>query len=168
MAGEPVDDTAFAAFQRVTQRHGIPAQYPLDLLQGFRMDVEGRTYRTLQDTLLYAYHVAGVVGVMMAQVMGVRDIATLRRASDLRLALQLTNIARDVIEDAKVGRLYLPAEWLGAGGGPPMAATEPAGRARGFAAPGRLPRTAAPSSASPAAGRRDPGLRAASARAAAR
>ena len=138
LAGEPTDDTAFAAFQRVAQRHGIPAQHPLDLLQGFRMDVEGRTYRTFQDTLLYAYHVAGVVGVMMAQVMGVRDIATLRRASDLGLALQLTNIARDVIEDAKGGRVYLPADWLGAVAENPKAVSDPANRAVVFAATERL------------------------------
>jgi 15-cis-phytoene synthase len=138
MAGEATDDPAFAAFQRVAQRHGIPAQHPLDLLQGFRMDVEGRTYRSLQDTLLYAYHVAGVVGVMMAQVMGVRDIATLRRASDLGLALQLTNIARDVIEDAKGGRVYLPADWLGAAAGNPAAVLDPANRAAVFTATERL------------------------------
>jgi phytoene synthase len=138
LAGEPTDDTAFAAFQRVAQRHGIPAQHPLDLLQGFRMDVEGRTYRTFQDTLLYAYHVAGVVGVMMAQVMGVRDIATLRRASDLGLALQLTNIARDVIEDAKGGRVYLPADWLGAAADNPKAVSDPANRTVVFAATERL------------------------------
>lgn len=138
MAGEPTGDAAFAAFQRVALRHGIPAQHPLDLLQGFRMDVEGHTYRTLQDTLLYAYHVAGVVGVMMAQVMGVRDLATLRRASDLGVALQLTNIARDVIEDAKVGRVYLPAEWLGPAAESPTALTHPANRAIVFAATERL------------------------------
>ena len=136
IAGEPTDDAAFAAFQRVALRHGIPARHPLDLMQGFRMDVEGRVYRTLEDTLLYAYHVAGVVGVMMAQVMGVRDIATLRRASDLGLALQLTNIARDVIEDAKGGRVYLPAEWLGTAAGNPAA--DPAARAVVFAATERL------------------------------
>ena len=107
-------------------------------MQGFRMDVEGRVYRTLEDTLLYAYHVAGVVGVMMAQVMGVRDIATLRRASDLGLALQLTNIARDVIEDAKGGRVYLPAEWLGTAAGNPAAVADPAARAVVFAATERL------------------------------
>jgi phytoene synthase len=144
MAGEPTDDTAFAAFQRVAQRHGIAAQHPLDLLQGFRMDVEGCSYRTLQDTLLYAYHVAGVVGVMMAQVMGVQDIATLRRASDLGLALQLTNIARDVIEDAKVGRIYLPAEWLGAAANSPAAVIDPANRAVVFAATERLLTAAEP------------------------
>jgi len=143
MAGEPTDDTAFAAFQRVAQRHGIPAQHPLDLLQGFRMDVEGHAYRTLQDTLLYAYHVAGVVGVMMAQVMGVRDLATLRRAADLGVALQLTNIARDVIEDAKGGRVYLPADWLGAAASP-TALTQPANRAVVFAATERLLAAAEP------------------------
>lgn len=137
MAGEPMDNAAFAAFQRVAMRHGIPEQHPLDLLRGFRMDVEGHTYRTLQDALLYGYHVAGVVGVMMAQVMGVRDIATLRRASDLGIALQLTNIARDVIEDAKGGRVYLPAEWLGAGA-TPAAVIDPANRAAVFAATERL------------------------------
>jgi phytoene synthase len=144
MAGEPTDDTAFAAFQRVAQRHGIAAQHPLDLLQGFRMDVEGCSYRTLQDTLLYAYHVAGVVGVMMAQVMGVQDIGTLRRASDLGLALQLTNIARDVIEDAKVGRIYLPADWLGAAADSPAAVMDPANRAVVFAATERLLAAAEP------------------------
>jgi 15-cis-phytoene synthase len=144
LAGKPVDDTAFAAFQRVVQRHGIPAQHPLDLLQGFRMDVEGRSYRSLEDTLVYAYHVAGVVGVMMAQVMGVRDIATLRRASDLGVALQLTNIARDVIEDAKGGRVYLPADWLGPAIGSPAAVIDAANRAAVFAATERLLAVAEP------------------------
>jgi 15-cis-phytoene synthase len=137
IAGEAMTDTAFSAFQRVVQRHGIPERHPLDLLRGFRMDVEGHTYPTLQDTLIYAYHVAGVVGVMMAQVMGVRDIATLRRASDLGVALQLTNIARDVIEDAKGGRVYLPADWLGAVENP-AAVLDPANRSTVFAATRRL------------------------------
>ena len=168
MAGEPTDDTAFAAFQRVAQRHGIPAQHPLDLLQGFRMDVEGHAYQTLQDTLLYAYHVAGVVGVMMAQVMGVRDVATLRRASDLGLALQLTNIARDVIEDAKGGRVYLPADWLGAAAGTPMAVMDPDNRAVVFAATERLLAVAEPYYASARWGLKALGFRSAWAVAAAR
>lgn len=161
MAGEPTDDSAFAAFQRVALRHGIPAQHPLDLLQGFRMDVEGYAYRTLQDTLLYAYHVAGVVGVMMAQVMGVGDIATLRRASDLGLALQLTNIARDVIEDAKGGRVYLPADWLGAAAATPAAIADPANRAAVFAATKRLLAEAEPYYASARWGLRTLGFRSA-------
>jgi phytoene synthase len=139
-----LDDPAFAAFQRVALRHGIAARYPLDLLEGFRMDVEGRTYRTLEDTLRYAYHVAGVVGVMMAQVMGVKDLATLRRAADLGLALQLTNIARDVVEDAKIGRVYLPTDWLGAAARCPEAVADPANRAEVFAATKRLLTAAEP------------------------
>jgi phytoene synthase len=144
LAGEALDDPAFAAFQRVALRHGIAARYPLDLLEGFRMDVEGRTYRTLEDTLRYAYHVAGVVGVMMAQVMGVKDLATLRRAADLGLALQLTNIARDVVEDAKIGRVYLPTDWLGAAARCPEAVADPANRAEVFAATKRLLTAAEP------------------------
>ena len=102
----------FAALRAVARRHDFPDRWPLDLIDGFAMDVRGRDYRTLNDTLDYSYHVAGVVGVMMARVMGVRDQAVLDRACDLGLAFQLTNIARDVIDDARIGRLYLPSDWL--------------------------------------------------------
>lgn len=102
----------FAALRAVARRHDFPDRWPLDLIDGFAMDVQGRDYRTLNDTLDYSYHVAGVVGVMMARVMGVRDQAVLDRACDLGLAFQLTNIARDVIDDARIGRLYLPGDWL--------------------------------------------------------
>jgi len=105
-------DQAFQGLQRVVNRYDIPKRYPLELLEGFAMDVEGKRYRTLQDTLLYSYHVAGVVGIMMAYVMGVRDPATLRRAADLGIAFQLTNIVRDVMDDARAGRVYLPEDWL--------------------------------------------------------
>src|SRR3546814_3739867 len=67
------------------------------------------------DLLLrYSYHVAGAVGVAMALVMGVdpRDETTLDRASDLGIAFQLANIARDVAEDAAADRCYLPVEWM--------------------------------------------------------
>lgn len=102
----------FAALRAVARRHDFPDRWPLDLIDGFAMDVRARDYRTLNDTLDYSYHVAGVVGVMMARVMGVRDQAVLDRACDLGLAFQLTNIARDVIDDARIGRLYLPGDWL--------------------------------------------------------
>ena len=77
------------------------------------------TYRTIDDTMRYCYHVAGVVGLMMASIMGARDEAVLDRACDLGLAFQLTNIARDIIDDAKIGRCYVPAEWLLDAGIPP-------------------------------------------------
>ncbi|MCQ0969365.1 phytoene/squalene synthase family protein (plasmid) [Paracoccus sp. TK19116] len=104
----------FEALRAVARRHAFPDRWPLDLIEGFAMDVNARQYRTLSDTLEYSYHVAGVVGVMMARVMGVRDPAVLDRACDLGLAFQLTNIARDVMDDAAIGRCYLPQDWLNA------------------------------------------------------
>ena len=118
LSGETSDDPIFAGLQRVVADCGIPHRYPMDHLDGFVMDVEGREYRTLADTVEYCYHVAGVVGVMMAYIMGVRDEPTLDRATDLGLAFQLTNICRDVVEDAEVGRVYLPRDWLAEAGVP--------------------------------------------------
>lgn len=114
LAGVPTGSLAFDALARVAAETGMPARYPADLLEGFRIDVEERPFRRFDDTLVYCYHVAGVVGVMMALVMGVSpsDRATLERASDLGIAFQLNNIARDVAEDAARGRRYLPDAWL--------------------------------------------------------
>jgi len=128
LRGEPQTDPVFIAFQRVARRHSIPAREAMDLLKGFEMDVLGRRYDTLEDTLDYAWHVAGVVGVMMARIMGVTDAPTLRRAQDLGLAFQLTNIARDVIEDAHGGRVYLPGVWLDEAGVPRDEVSAPAHR----------------------------------------
>lgn len=110
--GEPMSDPAFAAFQEVALAHAIPERQALDHIEGFAMDVRGEHYETIEDTLRYCYHVAGVVGLMMARVMGARDEAALNQACDLGLAFQLTNIARDIVEDAHNGRCYLPARWL--------------------------------------------------------
>ena len=106
------DEPVFHALARVVHKHDIPERHPFELIDGFAMDVGERFYRTETDTLEYCYHVAGVVGVMMAMIMGVRDRATLIRACDLGLGFQLTNIARDVVEDAQAGRIYLPDDWL--------------------------------------------------------
>jgi 15-cis-phytoene synthase len=113
--GQP-DHPVFEALRRVVNRHDIPTRHPEELLRGFEMDVLDRRYRTIHDTLDYCYHVAGVVGVMMAMIMGVRDARVLDRACDLGIAFQLTNIARDVVEDAKAGRCYLPADILARNG----------------------------------------------------
>ena len=112
LSGEPHPEPVFEALRRVVARHQIPARHPQELLAGFEMDVIERRYETVSETLDYCYHVAGVVGVMMAMIMGVRDEETLDRACDLGRAFQLTNIARDVIDDARVGRVYVPAELL--------------------------------------------------------
>lgn len=138
LAGERMADPVFEAFQRVALRHDVPAREPLALLDGFAMDVDARAYRTIEDTLDYAWHVAGVVGVMMARIMGVRDRDVLRRAQDLGLAFQLTNIARDVVEDARGGRVYLPRAWLAGAGVPEGAEAKPEHRAGVAAATGRL------------------------------
>ena len=133
--GETLDgeNPVFAAFQQVARRHAMPPRHPLDHIKGFEMDARHRQYTTLEDTLDYCYHVAGVVGVMMAIIMGVRpdDEETLDRAADLGIAFQLTNITRDIIDDAKIGRVYLPASWLTEAGLDPTpdAILDPANRA---------------------------------------
>lgn len=103
---------AFAALQQVVQRHGIARRHLVELLDGFAMDAAEVRFVDMDDTLTYCYHVAGVVGVMMAQIMGVRDEEIMHRAADLGITFQLTNIARDIREDMQVGRCYLPEEWL--------------------------------------------------------
>lgn len=112
LAGHEAGDPAFRALQIVATRNGIPDRYPLELIDGFEMDAGQRIYETIDDTLDYCYHVAGVVGVMMAMIMGARDPVVLDRACDLGIAFQLTNIARDVVEDAEADRVYLPRDWL--------------------------------------------------------
>jgi len=123
LAGKPTDNPVFGGLARVVKTHEIDHKHPFDLLKGFEMDAEDRVYETVDDILDYSYHVAGVVGVMMANIMGVRDAATLDRASDLGLAFQFTNIARDVIDDAKADRVFLPQDLLTKHGAPIEAAS---------------------------------------------
>ncbi len=103
---------AMRSLQLLVHEYKIPIQYPLDLLRGMRMDVEGRHYETLQDLEDYCYCVAGVVGLMMCHVMGVSNQKALAHAVSLGKAMQMTNICRDIEEDYKMGRIYLPAQWL--------------------------------------------------------
>ncbi len=106
---------AFDALRIVAAETRLPVRFAHDLIQGFRLDAEDWRPRTEADLLTYCYHVAGVVGCMMAVIMGVApdDDAVLDRACDLGMAFQLANIARDVEEDAAAGRCYLPTDWLG-------------------------------------------------------
>ena len=126
LSGKRIDDANFEALRRVVERHTIPPRHLNELLAGFEMDVTGRIYRTMGDTLEYCYGVAGVVGVMMAMIMGARDPKVIDRASDLGLAFQLTNIARDVIDDARVGRVYVPSDVLARNGIDVVDADDPA------------------------------------------
>ena len=110
-AGEPTGDPAFDALGVVASECGLTPAMAEDVIAGFQLDAEDWRPRTEADMLRYCYHVAGAVGVMMAVVMGVdpEDQDTLDRACDLGLAFQLSNIARDIVEDDAVGRCYLPA-----------------------------------------------------------
>lgn len=127
LSGEVLDNPVYTGLARVVSSHNIDHRHPFDLLKGFEMDAEDRVYSKMDDILDYSYHVAGVVGVMMANIMGARDAAVLDRASDLGLAFQLTNIARDVIDDAAAGRVFVPQKLLIKHGAPlePKALTEP-------------------------------------------
>lgn len=110
--GRPLAITADRALAQVVSQHRIPMALLEALLEGFEWDTQGRRYETLDDLQAYAARVAGSVGAMMALLMGVRSADGLARACDLGVAMQLSNIARDVGEDARMGRLYLPRQWL--------------------------------------------------------
>lgn len=115
-AGKPENHAVDRMFSDVVSSYNIPYALPAGLLDGFRWDVEGRCYRTLSDTYAYSARAAGTVGAMMALLLGVRDREILSRACDLGIAMQLTNICRDVGEDARAGRIYLPSDRLVANG----------------------------------------------------
>ncbi len=114
LAGQVVGDPAFDALRVVVAETGMPHRWPRDLIAGFALDAQDWRPETEEDLYRYCYHVAGVVGCMMAVTMGVApdDEATLDRACDLGMAFQLANIARDSAEDAEAGRHYLPRAWL--------------------------------------------------------
>jgi phytoene synthase len=111
-AGSPEPCAADRAFAQTVRAFDIPKDLPEALIEGFAWDKHSRRYETINDLKAYAVRVAGTVGTMMALLMGVRDRERLARACDLGVAMQLTNIARDVGEDARAGRLYLPLAWL--------------------------------------------------------
>ena len=110
--GKPLDVPADRALSLVVAQYKIPKTLLEALLEGFEWDKMGRRYNTIEDLYAYAARVAGTVGAMMSLIMGTRQQLPLTRACELGLAMQLTNIARDVGEDAKNGRLYLPLNWM--------------------------------------------------------
>ncbi len=104
------------ALQPVVRRYGLPKEDFEALLDGMAMDLDmdetGQRYSEMRELGLYCHRVAGVVGLLSARIFGFRDLHTLKYAARLGLALQLTNILRDVGEDARRGRIYLPQEEL--------------------------------------------------------
>ncbi len=113
LAGTATGLVPFESLAVVAAETAIPAALPHDHLAGFARDSEGWSPTSEEDLLSYCYQVAGAVGVMMGHVMGVdpADRDTLNRASDLGIAFQLANIARDLADDARVGRSYIPSDW---------------------------------------------------------
>lgn len=127
--GQPCNNPVFIALSHIAKQYNIPRHYALELIEGMAMDVRREAYWTIDDLRLYCYRVAGTVGLMMSHVMGVSDPRALRHAADLGSAMQLTNIARDVREDAEMGRVYLPLLWMDEAGVPEGQIMQPRYRA---------------------------------------
>ena len=111
-AGRPRNAPEDRAFAAIIEAFDMPRALPEALLEGLAWDASGRQYQSLSGVTDYAARVASAVGAMMCVLMRVRDADALARACDLGVAMQLTNIARDVGEDARAGRLYLPLDWI--------------------------------------------------------
>jgi 15-cis-phytoene synthase len=109
------------AFAAARAQYGVPVAPARDLLTGVRMDLGPCRFATWDELSRYCYHVAGTVGLMVAPILGCRDEEALPHAVELGIAMQLTNILRDVGEDALRGRLYLPLDELAAFGCDPEA-----------------------------------------------
>lgn len=110
--GRPRNAAPDRAFAAVVEDHDMPRALPDALLEGLAWDAQERQYQTLSGVFDYSARVASAVGAMMTVLMGVRDPDALARACDLGVAMQLTNIARDIGEDALERRLYIPLEWM--------------------------------------------------------
>ncbi len=136
-AGRPRNAPCDRAFAAVVEGFEMPRTLPDALLEGLAWDACGRRYDTLSGVLDYSARVAAAVGAMMCVLMRVREADVLARACDLGLAMQLTNIARDVGEDARAGRLFLPLDWLDEEGVDPAASWPRRRRCPASAAPPR-------------------------------
>ena len=115
-AQQPMDFIEDHALSHVVHQFKLPRSLLDALMDGFKWDTQGRLYPNIEAVHDYGARVAGSVGAMMSWIMGARNSSTLARACELGVAMQLTNIARDVGEDARNGRLYLPLDWLQAEG----------------------------------------------------
>jgi phytoene synthase len=108
--GEAISHPLFTAFGHTLNKYKIPVNYLHDLIEGVRMDINLTEIDTIKELDKYCYQVASVVGIMMCHVWRRIEPQTLERAADLGHAMQLTNILRDIDEDYRNGRIYIPAE----------------------------------------------------------
>ena len=111
-AGKHDNDPIMMAWQDTLKSYTIPIDLPLDLMDGVAMDIEFKPFETFDELYVYCYKVAAVVGLMTSEIFGYRDKQALQHAIELGIAMQLTNILRDIGEDVDRGRIYLPLEDL--------------------------------------------------------
>jgi phytoene synthase len=100
------------ALTPVIAKFDLPQEQFLEIIDGMEMDLDQHRYASFKDLTLYCYRVASVVGLLSAEIFGYTDRRTLKYAHDLGIALQLTNILRDVYEDAQRNRIYMPLDEL--------------------------------------------------------
>ncbi|MGI8542759.1 MAG: phytoene/squalene synthase family protein [Aridibacter sp.] len=105
-------ELVFIAWEDMLRQHEIPQEIPLDLMKGVLMDTHKNRYETFEELYVYCYRVASTVGLMSSEILGYSDKSALEFAEALGIAMQLTNILRDVKEDAEMNRIYLPQEDL--------------------------------------------------------
>ncbi|MCX6059829.1 MAG: phytoene/squalene synthase family protein [Chloroflexi bacterium] len=111
-ASSPTDDLVAAAWADTLTRYHIPRHYALQLIDGVARDLSQTRYQTFDDLATYCYGVASTVGLMSMYIVGFKSLEAVPYAIKLGVALQMTNILRDVGEDYRNGRLYLPREEL--------------------------------------------------------
>jgi 15-cis-phytoene synthase len=112
LQGRPAAHPIWPAFCDTVQRYSIPHRYFHEMIDGILSDVEPREIQTFAELYRYCYHVASVVGLTIIHIFGFSSLRALLLAEKCGIAFQLTNILRDVREDAAMGRVYLPSEDL--------------------------------------------------------
>jgi phytoene synthase len=105
-------ELVFTAWRDLLKTYDIPSELPLELVQGVLMDTSIKRYATFDELYVYCYRVASTVGLMSSEILGYADKIALEYAEAMGIGMQLTNILRDVKEDAAMGRIYLPQEDL--------------------------------------------------------
>lgn len=108
--GSLIKENTLLAFRETVKRFQIPQEYFYELIEGMQMDLDKNRYRNFQELYRYCYKVAGVIGLIMLKVFGSKENEAEKYAIDLGVAMQLTNILRDIKEDWERGRVYLPQE----------------------------------------------------------
>lgn len=112
LEGEGFDHISLVALAEIVRKYTIPREHLTAVLDGVAMDLDFAGFETFDELSKYCYHVAGAVGLCCIQIWGYRDKRAIPAAIDCGLAFQLTNILRDLGEDAQAGRVYLPREDL--------------------------------------------------------